>query len=62
MESAIDSSSGEFLSLYVVRKYAQELKEAFPRMVERAQFLRLVPASKNVPNHVRRHLEEASRC
>lgn len=62
IERAFDTSPGELLSLYVVRKYARELKETFPQMVERAQLLRLIPTSKNVPNHVRRYLEEASRC
>jgi hypothetical protein len=62
MEGAVDTFPGEFLSLYVVRKYARELQEIFPHMVERAQLLRLIPASKNVPDHVRKYLEEASRC
>ena len=62
MESAVDTSPRDFLALYVVRKYAKELKENFPHVVERAQLLRVVPASKNVPNHVREYLEETSRC
>lgn len=62
MEAAVDTCPGEFLSLYVVRKYAAEFKERFPHMIERGQELRLIPAGKGVPDHIRHYLEEASRC
>ncbi len=62
IEETIHRASPGFLSLYVVRKYAAELRELFPRMVGRAEILRLVSTGRKVPNHVRRYLEEASRC
>ena len=62
MESAVGWSLPNVFSLYVVRKYAAEFKELFPQMIERAGCLQLIPAAKNVPDHIRRYLEEASRC
>ena len=62
MEALLDRSSPGFLSLFVVRKYAAEFRDLFPRVVKRAELLRLIPAVENVPNHIRRYLGEASRC
>jgi len=62
IEHFLDSGSTGLFSLYTVRKYADELKDHFPLIVERAERLRLIPASKNVPDNVRRYLEEATRC
>lgn len=62
MEHQFDIGSRNLFSLYTVRKYAAEFRDILPSMVERAESLRLISVSKNVPDYVRRYLEEASRC
>jgi len=62
MEHHFDVGSRDLFSLYTVRKYAAEFKDFLPNIVERAESLRLISASKNAPDDVRRYLEDASRC
>ncbi len=46
----------------VTMGYARRLGRLFPRMVERAETLRVLPAQEPVPGEVQDYLREASRC
>ena len=44
------------------RCYAEEMRNLFPKLVERAKSLRTVPSTTECPDYARRFLVEASRC
>ena len=44
------------------RRYAEEMRNLFPKLVERAKSLRTVPLTSDCPEYARRFLVEASRC
>jgi hypothetical protein len=52
----------EAVSVAVVTHYAVELSNLFPRLIRRAEQLRILPAEVRVPAIVERYLEEASKC
>ena len=62
VERLIEESSPGLISVFTVRKYAAEFRKRFPHIVGRAELLRLIPVTRNIPNHVRRYFVEASQC
>lgn len=50
------------VSVAVVTHYTQEVASLFPRMIQRAELLRVLPAQDTVPKKVQQYLEEASKC
>ena len=56
------SAIPEAVSVGVVSHFAQEVSNLFPKLIRRAEQLRIIPAQKAVPRTVQRYIEEASRC
>ena len=54
--------NSEAVSVAVVTHYAVEISNLFPRLIRRAEQLRILPAEVRVPAIVERYLEEASKC
>jgi hypothetical protein len=50
------------VSVAVVTHYAKEISQLFPRMVKRAEVLRIVSTKEKAPIIVRRYIEEATKC
>jgi hypothetical protein len=64
-ESATRIESGvlpEALSAAVVVNYAEEVGQLFPRLIRRAEQLRILQVETKVPNVVQKYLQEASKC
>jgi hypothetical protein len=50
------------LSAAVVINYAEEFGQLFPRLIRRAEQLRVLQAQTTVPEEVQKYLQEASKC
>lgn len=50
------------ISAGIVAHYANEISHLFPKLIRRAEQLRIVPTEEKVPPEVRHYLEEASKC
>jgi hypothetical protein len=50
------------VSVAVVTHYAKEISRLFPRMIKRAEILRIVSTKEKAPLNVRRYMEEATKC
>jgi len=56
------SGNQDAIAVSVVAHYADEISHLFPKLIRRAERLRVVPTQEKVPPEVRRYLEEASKC
>ena len=52
----------EAVTVGIVNHYAEEVSKLFPRMILRAEQLRILPAEGTVPPIVQHYIEEASKC
>jgi hypothetical protein len=52
----------EAVSVGVVAHYANEMSHLFPKMIRRAERLRIVPILDTAPSDVQHYIEEASKC
>jgi hypothetical protein len=50
------------VTVAILTHYADEISRLFPEIVQRAEILRIVPATQPVPPFVQRYIEEASEC
>lgn len=50
------------VSVAIVKHYANEISNLFPRMIRRAELLRILTVDDKVPPEVKAYLEEASKC
>lgn len=61
-EEAREKSSPGSTLVYAAQKYSREMMALFPRIVHRAEMLRILKVSKKAPGNVVRYLQEGSRC
>ncbi len=52
----------EAVSVGVVTHYANEMSRLFPKLIRRAEQLRIVPIEQPAPPDVQHYIEEASKC
>jgi hypothetical protein len=52
----------EAVSVGVVAHYANEIAHLFPKIIRRAERLRIIPIHEKAPPDVQRYIEEASKC
>lgn len=50
------------MTIAVVVNYAEEVGRLFPRLIRRAEQLRMLQTEVNAPDNVQKYLEEASKC
>ncbi len=52
----------EAISAGIVKHYATEISNLFPRMIRRAELLKVLTTEKSAPMGVKSYIEEASKC
>jgi hypothetical protein len=50
------------VTIGIVTHYAKEISNLFPKMIQRAEKLRIIPVEDKVPLEVQHYIEEASKC
>jgi len=62
LESILEALPASHAEDIVANEYALQLSGRFPKMVKRANSLRILPAKLSVPTEVQTYLTEATRC